>query len=129
LWILAGATGTESLEDYVARDFDINDHVEFHFEPGEKGGQGLCLGNGARKTVEEKPSGAIGFPQTFFHDAHDQGIGDQIATFHASFNFFAELAVSLDGGAQDVAGGNLDGAVNGGQQPGHGPFSCAGGAQ
>ena len=94
----------------------------------EQGLEGLGLGNGAREAVEQEALGAVGFLQARFHDAHDQRIRDQIASFHVGVGLLAQFRAGLHCAAQDVAGGNLHRAVNLGQQFCHGSFARTRGA-
>ena len=127
--ILAGPAGAQTIEDDVAGHIDIDGHIEFDVEFGQQLGQFFGLGDGTRKAVEQKALGTVRLLQPFFHNTHDQGIRHQITTLHEGLSLLTELAFRLNSAAQDIAGRDLDRAVECGQQLGNGAFSSAGGAQ
>ena len=68
--------------------------------------QGLALSDGARHTVEDKALFAVRLCQALFHDADDNIVRHQSTGIHKTFCLFAHRRAFLDGGAQNVAGGN-----------------------
>ena len=125
----AGPPGGQAVEDDLAGHVQVDGGLELDAELRQQHLQGLGLGDGAREAVEQEAGLAVVLQEALAHDAHDQVVGDQIPGLHGGLGLLAKFGAFLDGGAQDVAGGDLHRTVDGGQLLGNGALTGAGGAQ
>src|SRR6266851_4294016 len=71
----------------------------------------LRLRHIARKAVENEPVPAIRLDDAAVDHLDDDIVGDELAGIHDGLDAPSELGVGIGGGAQHVAGGELDDAV------------------
>ena len=75
---------------------------------GQQRVQRLGLHGGAREPVKDHAAGAIGLGQPVAQDGDDDLVADQLAGFHHGLGLLAGLGARGHGGAQQIAGGQLD---------------------
>ncbi len=68
---------------------------------------GLRLGNGTGEAVQQEAVGAIRLRDTFFDQADDDVVGDELTCVHHGLGLEAQLGARLDRRTQHVAGGDL----------------------
>ena len=91
--------------------------------------QGLSLADGAGHAVQDIAIGAVGLSQPLGHDADDHGVRNQLTGVHIGLGLQPGGGAVLNGGAEDVAGGNGRDVQLGAEDLGLGAFAGAGGAQ
>ena len=99
---LAHTPAAHTSHDLLVGDLDGDDGVE----PDTCFLQSLSLGDGAGHAVQDVAIRAVGLLQTLVDDADDDLIGDELAGVHVRLGLKAGGRTVLDGGAQDIAGGN-----------------------
>ena len=101
------AATAHALDDLFVR------HREFQHEVHHHTGilHGLRLGNGAGEAVQQEAVGAIRLRDTFFDQADDDVVGDELTCVHHGLGLEAQLGARLDRRTQHVAGGDLRNTV------------------
>ena len=89
---------------------------------------GLGLGDGAGHAVQDEALCAVRLGQPLFQDADDDIVRHKAAGVHVALGLQAHLGALLDGGAQDVAGGDGRDAQLGGEDLGLGALARTRGA-
>ena len=91
--------------------------------------QGLGLGDGAGHPVQNEAVDTVGLLQPLTDDADDHVIRDQLAGVHIGLGQQPGLGAFLNGGAQDIAGGDRRDAQLGTEDLSLGAFPGSGGTQ
>ena len=87
--------------------------------------QGFGLGDGTGHTVQDITAGAVGLGQPLLNDADDDLVGNQLAGIHIGLGLQADGRTGLDGGTEDVTGGNGRDVQLTGEDLGLGAFAGA----
>ena len=105
-------SGMDASPAHPSYDFCIID-VELHYcvDDDCPVAQGLRLPYGARESVKEIPSPAIGLSQPLFHQADDETIGHQCTRIHHLFDSSADIRSGLDRRSKHVPGRDLRDAM------------------
>ena len=76
--------------------------IERSPESGQRCGKTLGLRGGTHHPVEDGPPGRHRRRERFLHDAHDDGIGYEIAAIHGRLGFEPQGCAFTDRGAEDI---------------------------
>ena len=119
------AATRQTADDLFIRHGDFQYVIEFHTALFH----GICLRNGAREAVNQKPILTVGLANTLFDQVDDDVIRHQTTAVHNLFNLQAQLSAVLDSGAQHIPGGNLGNLELLTNKLSLSPLPCAGGTQ
>src|SRR5690606_34823504 len=100
-----------TLYQFVSLGLDLDDGIEGNALVGQHLVQGFRLGNGARETIEDEARLAIFGVEPLGDDAVDDGVGHEVAAIDNGLGLKAERRLGRNGGAQDIAGGELGNAI------------------
>ena len=121
---LADAAAAHPVKDHVL----VHRQVQHLVDADAHLLDGLGLGDGAGHAVQDKALGAVGLGQPLLQDADDDVVRHKAAGVHVALGLQAHLGAVLDGGAQDVAGGDCRDAQLGGEDLGLGALARTRGA-
>ena len=122
--LLADAAAAHPVKNHVL----VHGQVQNLVDPDAHPLDGLGLGDGAGHAVQDEALGAVGLCQPLFQDADDDIIRHKAAGVHVTLGLQAHLGALLDGGPQDVAGGDGRDAQLGGEDLGLGALARTRGA-
>src|SRR3954469_22413578 len=98
------ATTGEPADQLVLVDDQFEHAVEGLAEVGQRAAQLLGLRDGARETVEQETGLGVGLSQAVAHHGDGDLVGHQVAGVHVDLGLLAQLGLTADVGAEDVAG-------------------------
>src|SRR3954453_14215785 len=103
----AGAPAGQAADDLLVGHVDEQDRGQLAPDLLQRLGQGVGLGDLPREAVEQEAVLGLGAVQGLQDHADDEPVGDEVARVHVLLGLPAELGALGDGGAQDVAGGEV----------------------
>ena len=125
----AGPAAAEAGDDFLGADVDKEDVVDLLATCCEDVVEGVGLGDGAGKAIEQTAGGGVGLVEAVEQHADGDVVGDEGAFVDVGLGGTAEVGPTTQVVAKHVAAGDVGESGGVGQVLSLGPFAGAGGSE